>query len=221
MGTGWISHAKNINLKVSSFDKLRGDDAGLVGGTEVLDEAETDVFVEGEAVAGGGDRPAELVVPVDGLSPPGPGVEVSVVVHRVQQQHHEQSPHPDLLLLQQSVLADEVDVRVQFAPLSSVALHGSGVTVEVLTPEGIKFLYSDRSLGVVTAVLQPKLLSRVENGIVDMDGKLVWNIEDVTQLPGVGHVHGENVWGAGNVHVPAGVEREADAVETVGGEVGH
>ena len=84
MGTGWISDAKNINFKVSSFDKLRCDDARLTGGTEVLDEAETDVFVEGEAVAGGGDGPAELVVPVDSFPSPGPGVQVSVVVHRVQ-----------------------------------------------------------------------------------------------------------------------------------------
>ena len=221
MSTGWVSDTKDIDLKVSSFNKLRRDDARLVGVTEILDEAETDVFVEGEAVAGGGDGPAELVVPVDGFSSPGPGVQVSVVVHRVQQQHHEQSPHPDLLLLQQSVLTDEVDIRVEFAPLGSVALHGSGVTVQVLAPEGIKFLYSDGSLGVVTAVFQPKLLSRLENGVVDVDGELVWNIEDVTQLPRVSHVHGEDVRGAGNVHMAAGVEREADAVEAVGGEVGH
>ena len=84
MSTGWVSHAKNIDFKVSSFDKLRCDDARLVGGTEILDEAETDVFVEGEAVAGGGDGPAELVVPVNGFSAPGPGVQVCVVIHRVQ-----------------------------------------------------------------------------------------------------------------------------------------
>ena len=54
-----------------------------------------------------------------------------------------------------------------------------------------------------------------------MNGKLVWNIKDVAELSGVSHVHGENVRGAGDVHVAAGVEREADAVQTVGGQVGH
>ena len=109
MCAGWIADSENINLEVSRLDEVCSD-GGLTRGGEILHEAQADVLVEGEAVAGGGDGPAELPVPVDGFPAPGPGVEVRVVVHRVQQQHNEQSLHPDLSLLQQGVLADEVDV---------------------------------------------------------------------------------------------------------------
>ena len=71
-----------------------------------------------------------------------------------------------------------------------------------LAPVGVELLYPNSPLGVVAAVLQPELLARRHDRVVHVDGELVGDVEDVAQLPGVGHVHREDLGGAGDVHEP-------------------
>ena len=64
MGAGRVADSENINLEVSRLDEVCCD-GRLTRGREVLHEAQADMLVEGEAVAGGGHGPAELPVPVE------------------------------------------------------------------------------------------------------------------------------------------------------------
>ena len=88
-----IPQPGDLHLEVTRLHEVLPDEPGLALLVLVLDEAQGDVLAQGEAEAGGGDGAAQLVIPVDGLAAPGPGVQVSGVLDRVQQQHHEQLPH--------------------------------------------------------------------------------------------------------------------------------
>ena len=69
-----------------------------------------------------------------------------------------------------------------------------------LAPIGIKLFYSDGALGVVATMLEAKLLALLHDGVVHVDCKLIWDVEDVAELPRVCHIHGQDVRGAGYVH---------------------
>ena len=78
-----------------------------------------------------------------------------------------------------------------------------------LTPVGVKLFYSHCSLGVVPTVLQTKLLPLFHNRVVNMDCKLVGDVEHVAEFTSVRHVHRQNIRGAGYIH-------ESDKNDVVG-----
>ena len=49
-------------------------------------------------------------------------------------------------------------------------------------------------------MLEAKLLPLLHNRVVDVDCKLIWDVEDIAELPRVCHIHGQDVRGAGYVH---------------------
>ena len=69
-----------------------------------------------------------------------------------------------------------------------------------LAPIGIELLYSDSALGVVATMLETEFLALLHDWVVDMDCKLIRDVEDVAKLTRVSHIHGQDVRGAGYVH---------------------
>ena len=186
----WILGTSDINLKDAVIEEfLLVDESWLIKAlTKVLDEAETDLPVDAEAVAGGCDSSAEDALPVlmaftvDGLPAPGPAVLVHAVVLRQKLQHHEHFLDAVLILLHDRVSSNEINVGFCLAEVQPPALHGCSVAVYVLAPEGEKLLNSDGSLCVISAVLQTQLLSSLDDGVVHVERKLVGDVEDEAQL---------------------------------------
>lgn len=73
---------------------------------EVVHEAQADVALQGVAVGTAGGLAHVLPISVDGLPPPRPEVQVCVMI--IQDEHSEAFIHPILLLLQQSISANEI-----------------------------------------------------------------------------------------------------------------
>ena len=98
LGLGLEPVSRNVNLIFSPVDEIRCHHLLLpcVLG-EVVHEAQTHVALQGVAVGAAGGLAHVLPVPVNGLPPPRPEVQVCVVV--VQDEHGEALVHPVLPLL--------------------------------------------------------------------------------------------------------------------------
>ena len=224
-----ILGTSDINLKDAVIEEtLLVDECGIIKAlTKVLHEAETDLPVDTEAVAGGCDSSAEdafsvlMAFTVDGLPAPGPAVLVHAVMIRKQLQHHEHFLDAVLILLHDRVSSNEINVGFCLAEVHPPALHGCSVAVYVLAPEWEKLLNSDGSLCVISAVLQTQLVSSLDDGVVHVERELVGDVEDKAQLPRVSEIHGQDVGGARHIHLAAGHEGKAQGVHRLGGELLH
>ena len=102
-----------------------------------------------------------------------------------------------------------MNIFVQLAAKISHALNWCREAVQVLAPVRQEFLNSHGPLGVITTVLQTKLLPGFDDGIVNVDGELVGDVKEEAKLPRVGEIHGQDVGGAGHVHLATREEGEA------------
>lgn len=107
LGLGLEPVSRNVNLILSPVDELCCHHllfSSVLG--KIVHEAQADVALQGVAVGAAGGLAHILPIPVNGLSPPRPEVQVCVVV--VQDEHGEAFVHPIMLLLQQGISAKEV-----------------------------------------------------------------------------------------------------------------
>lgn len=111
-GFGWVALPGDVHLVVAAVDEVRRDGRGKpVRARGRRHEAQADVALQGVAVGAAGGGPGQLAVAVDGLPPPGPQVQLGVVV--VQDQHDEAARHAVLALLQQGLAPQEVRVLAE------------------------------------------------------------------------------------------------------------
>lgn len=100
--------SSDVHLIVSAVNEVGGDHSRRAVGVCGAQEAQADVTLERVAVGAAGGDSDQLSVTVDGLAPPGPDVQLCVVI--LQNQHHE-APRDSLdPLPQQSVPAQEICV---------------------------------------------------------------------------------------------------------------
>lgn len=80
-GFGWVALASNVHLIVPTVDEVWGDGCGEpLWAWRRGYKAKADVALQGVAVGAAGGRPGQLTVTVDGLPPPRPQVQLSVMI---------------------------------------------------------------------------------------------------------------------------------------------
>lgn len=106
-GLGLEPLSRDVNLILSPVDEICRHHLlfpSVLG--EVVHEAQADVALQGVAIGTAGGLAGVQPVPVNGLSPPGPEVQVCVMV--VQDEHSQAFVHPVLPLLQQGISTNEI-----------------------------------------------------------------------------------------------------------------
>lgn len=80
-GFGRVALAGNVHLVVPTVDEVRGDGCGKpLWAWRRGHKAEADMALQGVAVGAAGGRPGQVIVTVDGLPPPRPQVQLSVMI---------------------------------------------------------------------------------------------------------------------------------------------
>lgn len=109
LGLGRVALARDVHLVVAAVDEVRRDGRGQpVRAGRRRHEAQAHVALQGVAVGAAGGGAHQPPVAIDGLAPPGPQVQLCVVV--LQHQHDEAAEDSVLTLLQQGLATQEVHV---------------------------------------------------------------------------------------------------------------
>lgn len=112
LGFGWVTLPGDVHLIVPTVDEVWSDGGGQpVWAWRRRHKAKADVALQGVAVGAAGGRPGQLTIAVDGLPPPGPQVQLGIVV--VEDQHDKSTRDAVLTLLQQGLAAEEVRVLAE------------------------------------------------------------------------------------------------------------
>lgn len=112
LGFGRVTLPSDVHLIVPTVDEVWSDGSGQpVWAWRRRHIAKADVALQGVAVGAAGGGPGQLTIAVDGLPPPGPQVQLGIMV--VEDQHDKSTRDAVLTLLQQGPAAEEVRVLAE------------------------------------------------------------------------------------------------------------
>ena len=112
LGLRRVPLACDVHLVFPAVDEVRRDGRGdPVRARRQRYEAQAHVALQGVAVGAAGGVAGQLAVAIDGLAPPGPQVQLGVVV--LQYHHSEAAAHAVLALLHQGLPTHKVHVLME------------------------------------------------------------------------------------------------------------